>query len=346
MKERDLIATINAVVGKGAEVPRDLLMGIGDDCAVVAGTDNRVWLLSVDTLVEMVHFDPAFHPPEQLGRKAVSVNVSDIAAMGGEPKFLLLSLGIASGDTGDNTGNWLERFTRGFVSACQDYGCLLIGGDTVQSRESVISVTVIGEMDRELVCYRHGAQEGDLIWVSGALGRAAAGLALCQEGRFSPGRDQEYAELINAHLDPVARIKLGRLLATSGLVHCMMDVSDGPATDLAHICRQSKLGARLEAHRLPLSSEVERVAKQLGLDPLQLMLAGGEDYELLFTTAAGDAQAVERLTAQAGYTIYQIGRMVRGNGVQLVVSDVDSKGKDKVVDITYQGYDHFTAHHP
>ncbi len=337
MNERDIIGMIAGVAAAGGQGGGGLLKGIGDDCAVVAGDEGRVWLYSVDTLVEAVHFDCGFHPPEKLGRKAVSVNVSDIAAMGGRPCYLLLSLGLPEGFS----QSWLEGFTAGFGSACREYGCLLMGGDTVRSREITITVTVVGEMAARQVLYRSAARPGDTIWVSGGLGRAAAGLALLKHrSAKSPPMDEELEGLMEAHLDPVARVGLGQLLAASGLVHAMMDISDGPATDLAHICRQSGVGALLEAELLPVSPALSRAAALLGLDLPGLMLSGGEDFELLFTAAASDSRSLQRLTAGAGYTIQRIGRIVTGDRVHLVSAASDRR-QERLMDITDQGYDHF-----
>ncbi|NOQ46082.1 MAG: thiamine-phosphate kinase, partial [Desulfobulbaceae bacterium] len=152
MRERDLIKSIAAMVGPASG---NLLLGIGDDCAVIQKSSDRVWLVTMDTLVETVHFDCRWHGPEKIGRKAVSVNVSDIAAMGGTPVFVLLSLGLPSGFD----KKWFFTFSKGLTSACRNYGCQLIGGDTVRSPDRInISVTVIGEANLRQVLYRHGGK--------------------------------------------------------------------------------------------------------------------------------------------------------------------------------------------
>ena len=194
MNERQIIDTIAALAG-----PADgrLLKGIGDDCAVIASDSGRAWLLTMDTLIEGVHFDAAFHPPELLGRKAVSVNVSDIAAMGGTPCFALLSAGLPPGFD----PAWFTAFGRGLAGACADYGCRIIGGDTVASPAGYnFSLTLIGESLAEQVLYRSSARVGDTIWVSGDLGLAAAGLALLSNrlGADDPAFDRLRAK----HLDP------------------------------------------------------------------------------------------------------------------------------------------------
>ena len=177
MTERDLIEQIRLLAfqqGNG------LVQGIGDDCAVVEKDGQNVWLLTMDTLIESVHFDCSWHPPVLLGRKAVSVNVSDIAAMGGRPVFVLLSLGLPA----DFSPGWVTELNRGISEACAQYGCLLIGGDTVCSPGKIaLTLTLIGETARDQVLYRHAAKPGDTVWVSGELGHAAAGLDYFRSGR-------------------------------------------------------------------------------------------------------------------------------------------------------------------
>ncbi|MBC8318408.1 MAG: thiamine-phosphate kinase [Desulfobulbaceae bacterium] len=325
LSERQLIAEI-AAQQKGSE-PENLIQGIGDDCAVQRISEGRVSLLTTDTLVEGVHFDPGWHPQYQLGRKSVSVNVSDIAAMGGHPQFALLSLGIPK--SCDQL--WLDDFLAGFTSALKDYHLCLIGGDTVHSGERfMVSVTVIGEMAEESVCYRSGAQSGDLVWVSGFLGDAAAGLELCRRGMTDKGKVQT---LVNAHLDPEPRVALGEELARSGLVHAMMDVSDGLATDLAHICTASGVGAEIDALSVPLSDALQEAAACLQIPVLDLALQGGEDYQLVFTTSSDSREKILSLVSDLGQHVSCVGRIIEGSGVILCQGD-------ERMDISYRGYEH------
>ena len=325
---------IAAAAGAGSGILRT----IGDDCAVIGREDGRAWLLTMDTLAEGIHFNPDWHPPDLLGRKTVSVNVSDIAAMGGEPRFLLLSLALPSGFA----GTWVARFVDGVAAACRDYGCHLVGGDTVASLAGItLTVTAMGEAPVERVLYRTGARPGDTVWVSGPLGLAAAGLDLLRAGL---GQDEEALRpLFAAHLDPRARVGLGRMLAASGMVHAMIDLSDGLATDLAHVCRQGRVGARVRAERLPRHPGLARAASLLGRDPMAWMVAGGEDFELLFTAAAGDGPALEELVAAAGRRIHAVGRIVQGKGVVLERPGPDGRERE---DISFQGYEHFSARRP
>lgn len=328
LSERGLIAQIRAAASSQAA---DLLRGIGDDCAVFRQAGGElVSLVTTDTLVEGVHFDCRWHPPHLLGRKAVAVNMSDIAAMGGLPRFVLLSLAApAQVDTA-----WLDLLLAGFLESVREHGAILIGGDTVKSgHEVVLSVTVIGEAPGNQVCYRAGARPGDAVLVSGFLGQAAAGLVLCQTGRQQ--ENAAWQPLVAAHCDPQAQVALGRLLTASGKIHAMMDLSDGIATDLAHLCAESGVGAELDGAALPLSSELRQAAAACDVDPLAWALSGGEDYQLVLTCAAADADALRRLAQdRLGITLTTVGRIVADHGVVLL----EGGGRRE---ISYQGYDHF-----
>lgn len=326
MKEREIIDLLVRLAG--GESP-ELLAGIGDDCAVIKKNEQQSWLVTMDTLVEGVHFDRTFHPPGLLGRKTVAVNVSDIAAMGGSPLFVFLSLGLPAGFD----PHWLEDFSRGLASACRECGCLLAGGDTVRSPAGiVITLTVLGEAPAEQVLLRSGAKRGDTLWVSGTLGKAAAGLELCRQGRADDSRLQE---LVSAHLDPRPRLDLGRRLAESGLVHAMMDLSDGLATDLAHLCMQSGVGVRIDPARLPAPTSLQKAARLLAMDPVAWMIAGGEDYELAFAAAPDQEQAVLALAGETAVPVTAVGVFGTKSGVWLLSPGQDDR------DISYGGYDHF-----
>ena len=331
MNERQIIEYIAALAG-----PADarLLKGIGDDCAVIQKDGNHVWLLTMDTLIEGVHFDCAFHPPEKLGRKAVSVNVSDIGAMGGKPMFVLLSVGMPKGFD----PSWFQDFARGLTDACREYGCLLIGGDTVASPLGLtFTLTVIGETETDRVVYRSGARPGDTIWVSGSLGFAAAGLELLRRG-IDPG-NAAFALFREQHLNPRARVELGCRLGASGLVQAMMDLSDGLATDLAHLCKQSGVGAHLMARDLPGVTALVEAARLTGADPEQWAIGGGEDYELLFTARPEAHSCLLEIGNQCGLPLTPVGTVVEGEGVTLIRQRPE--GGQEEIAIAYQGFDHF-----
>lgn len=327
--ERELIAAIQRRTSGAAPGAAGLVQGIGDDCAIWRPPAAGVCLVTTDTLVEGVHFDRTWHPPLLLGRKAVAVNMSDIAAMGGIPRFVLLSLGLP----GDEAEQWRDALLDGLAEAVAEYRALLIGGDTVRAPAGVVlTVTVIGEADPERVRLRSGGQAGDSVWLGGPLGLAAAGLEICRGGL---GADPQWRQAVQAHLDPAAQVVLGQKLAAAGLVNAMMDLSDGLATDLAHLATASGLGADVEARLLPIPEIVRRAAKVCRADPLAWALRGGEDYQLLFTAPPANDEALARLDALIpGASLTRIGRLIPGVGVFL-----QDNGHRR--EIGYGGYDHF-----
>lgn len=329
MNEREIITSITRcapTTGPG------LIKSIGDDCAVLEKDAHTAWVTTMDTLVENVHFNPDWHPPRQLGRKSVSVNVSDVAAMGARPLFLLLSLGMPR----SFDQQWFSDFSQGIAAGCKDYGCVLIGGDTVSSPEGLaITVTVIGEAPKQQVKYRHTAQPGDWIWVSGHLGNAAAGLELFKQGR----KNSAFQTLFDAHLNPEARTALGAELGTMESVHSMMDLSDGMATDLAHICDSSGVQGEIEADRLPLLPALHQAANLLQQPAIPLALTGGEDYELLFTAHPKSAPQLTQMSRAHSLRLSRVGTIREGNGVVLRQTHPDGTTTSKP--ITYAGFDHF-----
>ncbi len=329
--ERGLIAHIRTLVAAQGE---DLVKGIGDDCAVIRRDTTSCWVVTADTLVEEVHFSLRWHPPRLLGRKAASVNISDIAAMGACPRFVLLSLGLPEGA---GRPDWLGAFLDGFVAVLAEHGALLIGGDTVKSGErATFSITAIGEADCRQIIYRSTARAGDAIYVTGSLGDAAAGLALCRQAA-GQGKDPagEWPRLFRAHCDPAAQVETGRVLAAQGIATAMMDLSDGLATDLAHLAAESGLGALVDEELLPVSAELVSAAAQLGANPLDWVLRGGDDYGLLFTGEPSFGSSTE--CRRLGIT--RIGTMQQTAGVFL--KKRAGRGEE-LVEIGYQGFDHFS----
>lgn len=330
------VELIKRIRRQSSSPPLDLLKGIGDDCAVFipngANGADALSLITTDTLVEGVHFNLTWHPPQLLGQKAAAVNVSDIAAMGGVPRFALLSLAVPTTMATSD----LDAILEGFLSALARDGVSLIGGDTVRSEQGLtLSVTVIGEVERGQVLYRSGAKAGDQIWVSGWLGQAAAGLALYQHGRAE--LQGLYPGLRNAHLAPQPELTLGRALAQSGLVTAMMDMSDGLASDLGHLCEESGLKALVRAESLPISGDCQQAAQALGLAHQQLAISGGEDYSLLFTAPPAAGEAIAGLANHsAGGQLSIIGEMLEGQGVLLSQAGLTRH-------IEFQGFDHFAG---
>ncbi len=324
--ERELIQKIHQACNDSAD---GLVKGIGDDCCEVNAQGS--WLISTDTLVDSIHFDRSWHLPELLGRKSLAVNLSDIAAMGGRPRFVLLSLCLPE----DLDGEWISRWLDGVLEMLQQFDCRLIGGDTVQGKGLVLTVTVLGEPVGNGAIYRSGASVGDTVWVSGTLGSAGGGLELLAVEKRNPGSLDlsRWQPLLDAHLDPLPCIELGMELAESGLVTAMQDISDGIATDLAHICQASGTGALIKVEQLPFLPELASAAEVLGMNVEDFILRSGEDYQLVFTVRMGCERELLRLMEEKGRHVFQIGTIRRGQGVFL---QKDS-GEEE---ISFQGYEH------
>ena len=317
LRERELISSIR---GEFAAKARGLVLGIGDDAAVVRGA-ARLSLLTTDLLIEGVHFSASLNPPRYLGRKSLNVNLSDIAAMGGRPKFALLGLALRKGI--DEA--WVRDFFKGLKSAAEEAGVSLIGGDISAASMVVVSMSILGEA--KVFIPRSGARPDDMIFVSGTLGDAAAGLRLLRKG-FRLGQDRSADFLLRAFLDPLPQLALGRALSRLKAASAMIDMSDGLSVDLLHLCEESGTGAEIDRDRLPLSSALCRFEKR----PELLALHGGEDYQLLFTVSPDNAGKIARLGRR--FRIRQIGRMTRGKAVQVV----DQSGRKRPLEA--KGYEH------
>jgi thiamine-monophosphate kinase len=326
-REWDLI---NALSREFGPAPAGVILGIGDDCAVLAGNGSDYLLWTVDTLVEGVHFDLAYTSLSQLGWKSLAVNLSDIAAMGGNPGPALLSLGWPP----DRDRSLALEFAAGLAQAAREYGVAVIGGDTVASPAGlIVTVTLTGRVPAAQMLRRAGARVGDLILVTGPLGGAAAGLEILRRGLDLPPDLKE--GLIEAQLRPRPHLRAGRLLAQEGLATALIDTSDGIATDLYHVCKASGVGARIPANAVPISPRVKAAGPHLGRDPLDLALTGGEDYLLLFTCPPSLAGRLPTAFSRAGLAApLPLGRIVGGDRVILETSEGEK-------DISGQGYDHF-----
>lgn len=281
--EDKLIRKIAAAVPSEGRLPhlkarkQGLLLGIGDDAAVFRTVRKMDWVSTCDAFLEGVHFLPKTTPPDSVGYKSLARATSDLAAMGASPRFFFLTLALPT----SRTGRWLDNFLRGMARAARELGLRLAGGDTTQFPVVSISITVLGAIGQNLAVTRSGARPGDRIYVSGSLGGPQLGLELL---RRKAGRSTRYRHLVQPHLYPQIRLELGSWLARHRIASSMMDISDGLSTDLARLCRASRVGARLDAAcipcvRVPISPALAR----LNLNPLQMALHGGDDYELLFT---------------------------------------------------------------
>ena len=314
--------------GKGALGRGNLRLGIGDDAAVLAAGAGTEWALSCDAFLDGVHFLADAHPADSVGFKSLARATSDLAAMGAQPRLFLLTLALPVG----RTGKWLDEFLRGMGRAARQFGVRIAGGDTTKSASISISITVLGEIAPGLAVKRSGARAGDIIYVSGRLGRAQLGLEMVRNGALKGHEDASSRQfrVLQPHLYPKIRIKLGAWLAEQKVASAMLDISDGLSTDLGRLCRASRAGARVWAERIPcvqvsagVSGKMQTKLAKLKLDPLQMALHGGDDYELLFTVPP---RHVKRLRGAPGFReIKAIGEIERGT--QLTLVDCDGRTK-------------------
>jgi thiamine-monophosphate kinase len=289
--------------------------GIGDDCAVLRVPLGRDLLVTTDFTIENVHFRRDWHPPELVGRRCLTRGLSDIAAMGGEPRAAFLSLAIA----GDVPQRWVDRFLKGLLDLAGEYKVPLAGGDTAQSSAGIqADIVVLGSVPKGKAVLRSGAKAGQQIYVTGELGGSAAVLARLAESK--PVGAEYYR-----HFPPQARVAVGQSLRRRGLASAMIDLSDGLSTDLDHICQESHVGAEIEAQAIP-RAQVGLGKEQVALD---LALHGGDDYELLFTSAAAIPAQI------AGVRVTRIGRILQSAGMRLIGTD----GKQKPLQAA--GWEHF-----
>lgn len=313
--EFELLAGLRRYLdGDGPRLPR----GVGDDAAVV-DVDGPV-VAAVDTLVDGVHLDRRWSSPSDLGFKALSVNVSDLVAMGALPLAALVSLQLPSACPADE----VEGVYTGLREAADRWGCRLVGGDTVTSPTLAVSLTILGGLhDVDVVLRRDAASPGQLVVLIGALGLAAAGLELHRRG------EEEllaaHPELSEAHRRPVALTEAVVPLTMAG-VTAAIDVSDGLGRDLGHLATDSQVGIRVDADRLPRAAGVVATAERLGLDPLELVLGGGEDQALAVTLPAESLGRLDTGLEAVGLRARVIGEVVADTGVTVDGADVAARG--------------------
>jgi thiamine-monophosphate kinase len=302
-------------------------LGIGDDAALVAIKSRHELILTTDMSVEDVHFTRRLHPPEAVGHRALARSLSDVAAMGGVPRYVLVSLAISK----EVTRDWVSRFYRGMLALGRRFGVRLVGGDTaLVPGGTFIDVLVAGEVPRDKALRRSGARTGDQIFVSGRLGLSALGLRLLQRGvaqallpvpQAGASCRQAQAtvpvplarEAVHAHLYPEPQCALGRFLSERRMVSALMDLSDGLSTDLSRLCAASGVGARLWAAKIPGPNLPEAA------DSLQLALHGGEDYQLLFTVPKRKASRLP-LKFQ-GRPLYHVGEIEASKAIKLAMPE-------------------------
>jgi thiamine-monophosphate kinase len=306
-----------------------LQKGIGDDAAVMRfWPAGEYWSITTDMLMEGVDFRKDWTSPRLLGRKSIAVNLSDLAAMGARPRFFTVSLAVPS----DISEKWILEFYEGMTAPGSAQGAQLIGGDLSHSKSGIaVSITALGESLNRKVLYRSGGKAGDLLYVTGTLGQSGAGLQLLQDRRIHP-RSKAQRAALKCHRSPEPRCATGVWLAQSGLVRCMMDLSDGLSMDLPRMCAASGVGAEIRLADLPVFTE----SRQWGCDPVELAMHGGEDFELLFSVPASRSRLFEKNYPPEFPKATQIGKMTDTVGKIWITDPGKSRRR-----LPERGYDHF-----
>lgn len=321
--EFELIATIRR---RTARRSASVVLGVGDDAALVRPAPGFDVAASSDLLVEGVHFRRDWSTPELLGRKALAVSLSDMAAMGALPRAALVGLAVPR----ELDPAWIDAFYDGALAVADRYGVTIAGGDTSSSPGPIfVDAILLGEVEAGRALRRGGAAPGDDLWVSGALGTSHRGLRLLAAGVRLDSADGPEREAILAHLDPTPRVELGRALLERSLATSALDVSDGLSSDIGHLARESRMGIVVEAPRLPCAGSLDDA------------LHGGEQYELLFTAPPLRAGEIERLSADMGLALTLVGR-VEGEPGNVALED-ENGGR---VALAPRGWNHFAPEAP
>ncbi|MBI5642036.1 MAG: thiamine-phosphate kinase [Deltaproteobacteria bacterium] len=308
-----------------------VIKGIGDDTSVTAQDGGKLLLSTTDTLIEGTHFDLSYAPPGLLGKKALSISLSDIAAMGGEPLFFLVSIAL----TPKTKKEFIDALYRGIKEISEEFKVALAGGNTARAGLTMISTTVIGEVPKGKAVYRSGAREGHAIFVTGTPGDSALGLKVLQNHGYRAAVKGRFGKAVSRHLAPVPRMEAGSLLAKKGIARSMIDISDGVALDLKRVCVESNAGAEIYLKDFPVSAELKEYAERVkDRSWIDLALSGGEDYELLFTAPEADKKKISRLAERLKIRITPIGR-ITGKGLKIL----DENGRP--MKLKRLGFEHF-----
>ncbi|MGD9849856.1 MAG: thiamine-phosphate kinase [Nitrospirales bacterium] len=321
----------------GSRSSSEIILGIGDDGAILQIPPGRHLVVSTDLLIERIHFNTRSATFFEIGYKAAVANLSDMAAMGAKPTALLVSVALPANLT---FLDWKE-FYRGLAAPCKSYNVRIVGGDTSSSRsDSFLSLTILGTVKRGCALHRSGASKGHWLYVSGTLGDSAAGLDyITKQRRHARARaslSPPHRYLVQRHFHPTPRIALGSFLGARHWASAAIDISDGLSNDLGHLCKQSRVGARIFSDNLPLSPSLKSYAIRKKVDPLKWALHGGEDYELLFTVPPQYSKNVENAAKRASILITKIGLITSyQSGIRLQGSE------GNVTPLPSGGFDHF-----
>jgi thiamine-monophosphate kinase len=328
--EHEILGALRRIFEENAPPPPAGFLGIGDDAAMLPPpAAGRSLLVTVDALVEGTHFERSYAPARFVGRKAAAVNISDIAAMGGRPRYALLALSAP----GELPWEWLEEFAHGFAERMREFDIRIAGGNLAGGERFSATVTVLGDVETGRAVSRAGGCPGDRLFLTGPVGASALGLAVLR-GEIPAPPEPTRTALITAHLDPAPRVREGALAAH--YARAMIDLSDGLLVDLGHLCAESGCGAEIVRARLPHAPEWEAFATARAGDASRVWLEGGEDYELLFAVPPSSAATCEREAAAAMIHFFEIGCLTQGSGI--IVVGVD--GAREVV-APPRGFEHF-----
>jgi thiamine-monophosphate kinase len=312
-------SNIKQAAGRALGVTRrgsaSIRLGPGDDAAILSASRKSDVVLSCDAFIEGVHFQVKTHPPDSVGYKSLARATSDLAAMGASPRFFLLTLALPK----SLVGPWLDGFLKGMARASRELGIAVMGGDTTVGPTVSVSITVLGEVAPGAAVGRSGARPGDLIYVSGKLGRAQLGLELVLAGA---ALHSKFRSEVRSHLYPKIQIELGAWLAKNHVATGMLDISDGLSTDLARLCAASHVGAKIYADKIPcvtISAEAATKLRRRKLDSLRMALHGGEDYELLFTVSSRNLKRLRNASRFSALTA--IGEITPKKKITLIDQD-------------------------
>ncbi len=304
-----------------------LIQGIGDDVAVIE-VGTKVLLVTTDILIEGIHFDLSWMDPYLLGKKSLAVNLSDIASMGGIPKYFLVSIGLSK----NLPVSFISSFYFGLKQEANRFRVELIGGDTSLSKKMIVNICLLGEGGKRNLLFRKGARVGNDLFVSGSLGDSALGLKLLQEKKKIKGSEG----LIKKHLSPNPRVELGQALAKHHLATAMIDISDGLLIDTSHLLEESGVGARIWEDRIPLSRLYRKWVRSFSKNPFRFALSGGEDYELLFTAPSTMREKIASLARSFKIPITRIGEILaKEEGLHMISKDGEDNSPSRL------GFEHF-----
>jgi thiamine-monophosphate kinase len=335
----DRLQKILGSVSVTPEIHQRLIKGIFDDAAVFRPAAGKVQLVTTDSYAEGIHFDLTYTALRHLGWKVMAASVSDIAAMGGAPEYATVSISVPQ----RMSVEMLEELYEGIAGACREYSFLVAGGDTTASSAGlVISVTIIGSAEEQKVVYRNGAKPGDYLCVTGHLGASLAGLKILlrEKSRFAATLEGEtftpnlepYAAALEKHFMPRPRFDIVGILTSTVCANAMIDISDGLASEIHHICKESNVGATLFERSIPVDLVTQHIAGEFSESPVDYALYGGDEYELLFTLTDKEFEKLEQLTNDVSV----VGRITEaGTGVMFVRENGETEP------LKAGGWDHF-----